>query len=245
MESWLHVFSQGMFGDPDGSSRDQPVLPPAFHWGVLFGRRYHWYHLDRMVDRIMDTFRVGDDPRFRANLQRSLGPMITEAPDHAIYGSLILQNFLRLQLRDDQVDAVAVAVALHSFPASRAVRVGVGQQLSFELAPLPFLLAFCDIAQEWGRPTGSGSEAAGKTGGFQALFDGCRLPESPGEPVCLELRYPRAFSPEDVLEWRNQVFMRQLLPLPGIWRSQGARFRIEYFCGPERSRRIRLDELTL
>jgi hypothetical protein len=245
MKSWLNGFVLGVLRSPAEAGSQQPLVPVEFNWGVLFGRRYNWYHLERLADAICRLYSA-EDSKTRAELLGGLGEFVAERPDHGLYSALIMQNFLRVRLDDSEVDPLAVAIALHNISVSRVVRRAVGGQLTFERDPLSFLLMFCDTAQEWGRAEFHLRDLK-SFGPSYAVFDSLDW-SCGGEVVSVNLRYGRRWNSKEVNEWKQGIFEKELLPLRDVWSSGPSSplcFSISYSYGEDMAGRATLDILRL
>lgn len=247
IRAWLNGFVLGVLRSPVEADSVDSLVPMEFNWGALFGRRYNWYHLERIADTICRMYKP-DDRRARAELVVGLAQHVAEKPDHGLFSSLILQNFLRERLRDEEVDPVAVAVCLHNEAVNRVVRMALGGQLTFAQDPLSFLLMFCDTAQEWGRAD-THVRKAKLVGACQIVFDGVEFGTRDAE-VTVYLRFARRWSPREVNNWKEQVFGTKLLRLREVW-SAGSNvssrigFRIAYYHGETTKERQEIDVLEL
>ena len=245
MRDWLDGFVLGVLKSPDEKEDIKSLVPIEFNWGVLFARRYNWYHLERIADVLCRCYRPGDN-KVRTNLLVALAEHLAESPDHGLYSSLILQNFLRVNLLDAEVDPVVVAVALHNWKIATAVRETVLTELSFRKDPLSFLLMFCDTAQEWGRAEAAMRELKPKSFG-QVMFDGLSWNENSGE-INLDIRLVGRWGNRESDAWRQGTFNKELRSLRGLWTADPSAprplsFSITYYHGESPQDRQILDVL--
>ena len=253
IKAWLNHYISGVLQSPADTSLDDLIVPMEFHWGALFGRRYHWSHLQNIANTLCKTY-SDNQPSKISELITKLAHYVAQKPDHGLYSSLILQNFLRLRLDDEEVDPISTAVALHNYEVSKIVRGVFGGHLSFDVDSLSFLLAYCDIAQDWGRSRLlSRGPKLDSIYGYN-VFDNKNanlyqtLPNNNCE-ICIELRYVYPFSEIEAIDWREKVYEKYLASVTNIWRSarQGSGqvcFSIKYFQGESNNNRQHLDTLS-
>jgi DNA-binding NarL/FixJ family response regulator len=245
MRDWLNGFVLGVLKSPDEKEAITSLVPMEFNWGVLFARRYNWYHLERIADTLCRCYKPGDNT-VRTNLLVALAEHLAESPDHGLFSSLILQNFLRVNLGDEEVDPVVVAVALHNWVIATAVREAICTELSFRKDPLSFLLMFCDTAQEWGRAEAAMRELKPSTFG-EATFDGLSWNQDSGE-MKLDILFARKWGARERDAWRQGTFNKELRSLRGLWTvdvtaPQPLSFSITYSHGESQQDRQILDVL--
>jgi len=259
MQGWLDRFIRGVLVSPaaPGGVGGGPLIPISCEWGALLGRDYHWVHLLRVVEEVADLYAQGAENaeelrrRAEANLGTELCRLAICAPDHGLYSSLILQNLLRIrQLTDAEMDPVATAVALHNMEAAEAVSGAIGRKLTFSRYPLAFLLAYCDIAQEWGRARLLSSGPRYDSPFGYNVFDNpdSSLLDDTGV-VSVDLRYVRDFAPQEEVQWRNDTFSQWIKPASVIWGVDNGGtpptdFHINYWYGNTHAGRRELAKLT-
>jgi len=256
MQGWLDRFIGGVLVSPglhDGvdaepAARGEGLVPITCQWGALLGHGYHWLHLTRVIEQTARVHAASPEEA-QAQLGAELSRLVTCVPDHGIYSSLILQNFLRARLDDEEVDAIATAVALHNTDVAKAVREITGRDLEFARDPLSFILAYCDIAQDWGRARLLSRGPRHDSPFGHNVFDNIANTLIDGDTVSVDLRYVREFSPREVSAWRKDVFSRYMQPTTQIWRMGAGRdvprqFAIRYFHGETNGARLPLDALT-
>lgn len=253
MKKWLNTFVLGVLRSPSEEQSTQSLLPMEFNWGALFGRRYNLYHLERIADTICHYYSANnpnglDDQKIRAELVVALAERVAKNPDHGVFSSLIIQNFLRGRLLDEEVDPVAVAVALHNRAVNRPVRKPLSGLLTFEHDPLSFLLMFCDTAQEWGRSIGH-LQKPKNIGTGQILFDDLECAEN-GQKINVSLRFERSWSILEVNNWKDRIFENFIQSLRSVWSSKSdssnkVSFSIQYFHGNSKEERKLIDVLHL
>jgi CheY-like chemotaxis protein len=250
MGRWLDTFIAGTLQSSE-DDQEGSVIPVQFGWGALLGRRYHAYHLRRTCDTICDQYLPpiagheaetdieanGDEKqqkKIRSRFMADLNRAVVSAPDHGLYSSLIVQNLLRGQVEDWEIDQVSAAIALHNDEVAKAARNSLGL-LTFERNPLSFLLSFCDLAQDWGRvkPGGMKPTDPGRFG-FPAFASAeILVPEGKGTLVRLVLCYGREFGIDEGPKWRQEIYQRFIRPTADNWRvsvegNTKLRFQIEY-----------------
>ncbi|MBU0967301.1 MAG: response regulator [Proteobacteria bacterium] len=229
MRGWLDAFIEGVLRSPgDKKNSNKTIIPIEFHWGFLLGRRFHSYHLERVVKRICQLYGK-DTPDVVAELLSEMAALVVESPDHGLYSSLIVQNFLRYNLNDNEVDPVALAIALHNDQVSRLVKRVVGPQ-SFDKDPISFLLAYCDLAQDWGRirPLGMGKYGYGNLG--YPVFVAKDIFEPESNMIRVTLRYKRQMTLQEQREWHENIYEKYIEPTRSCWAaSSSSRPRVN-FC---------------
>ena len=249
IQDWLDKFVLGVLKNSDEPESLTSLIPMEFHWGTLFARRYHWYHLERIANSLCSCYRP-NDAKVRTELLVALAKHVAETPDHGLFSALILQNFLRVNVADCEVDPVVTAVSLHNWIVSRAVRSVLGCPLTFRRDPLSFLLMFCDTAQEWGRAEAALRDLKPASPGptsfrGQAMFDGLSWDESKGL-LNIDIRFSRTWARLDIDRWKTEIFDRELSSLNQTWaHANSLSFSISYFHGHEKGSRQPLDELHL
>lgn len=247
MERWLDGFIAGTLKSPEDDEQES-VIPVQFAWGTLLGRRYHAYHLKRTCDAVCrqcldpisekeaDCNPEGEGEverqkqivsRFMADLNRS----VVSSPDHGLYSSLILQNLLRGHVKDWEIDEVSTAIVLHNENVTKSAHNSLGP-LTFERNPLAFLLALCDLAQDWGRVKPIGMRASDPERFGYPAFAGAEIdPEH--NMVRLVLCYSRKFSVDERQEWNQEIYLRFIRPKADDWHvsvrgTAPLKFQIEY-----------------
>jgi hypothetical protein len=231
MAGWLDRFIEGVLRNPMDKTSEK-LVPITFDWGALLGRRFHAYHLLRIVEQVCSLYGRQTSEVLSEVLSELTSGTVDRA-DHGLFSSLILQNFLAGPVKDEEVVPVALAVALHNPETAQVVRKIVGVQ-SFEKDPLSFLLAFCDIAQDWGRTRPSGfGQSAYRTFGYP-MFDADDIYDSSSRTIHIGLRYDWSMSVADTASWRTDVFYKYIRPVRDWWRVGPAglnlpHFRIDYF----------------
>lgn len=234
MDRWLTEFVEGTLRSPGDTEWDRTRVPVEFHWGDLLTRRYHSYHLQRIVRHICDLYRPQLMENAEAELLAGLSAFVVEKPDHGLFSSLITQNFLRANINEHQVDQVGTAIALHNQDVARLVSGLIGQ-LTFQQDPLSFLLAYCDLAQDWGRirPLARQPGADGSFG--FPVFAGAPVYDEAEHVVRVVLRYPGRMDARARAEWEQKIYERYIQPLQKSWKASKARgdlrFCIEYRVG--------------
>jgi hypothetical protein len=228
MARWLDSFVEGTFRSPGDKERDKPLLPIEFHWGALLGKRFHAYHLERIAKKVCQLYDK-DTPQVLAEIFAEFTSFVVGKPDHGLYSSLIVQNFLRYAIADEEVDPVSMAIALHNDDVAKLITRAIGPQ-TFERDPLSFLLAFCDLAQDWGRirPFGLDKSGYGRFGypvyASDSLFDPAT------NTICVVLRYERQFSLQERQDWTENIYQKYIGPARDCWAVSSSGRRELNFC---------------
>lgn len=230
MSRWLNTFMEGMLRNPMDISTEA-IVPLSFPWGTMLGRKFHAYHLERLIRRVCKLYERETSDVFSVLLAEVMANTVTRA-DHGIFSSLILQNFLGGNVKDEEIEPATLSIALHNAEIAALVRNVIGPQ-TFQKDPLSFLLAYCDLAQDWGRtkPLGWGTGGYFKFG--FPVFDSELVFNSNQNKVNVTLLYPASFPINDLSEWRTEVFYKHIRPTRDWW-SIGSggqdilRFSIEY-----------------
>jgi CheY-like chemotaxis protein len=238
VDQWLDSYFESVLRSPGDTSKEK-LLPVHFEWGSLLGRRYHSFHVQEIPRLICEIYKRESDPKkkkiFFAELMTRISKFITESPDHGLYSSIILQNLLRENLEDYEIDNICVAVALHNDQISKIVRSALGEPLTFERDALSLMLAFCENAADfikYGYP-----KFKSKT-----IFD------SKTGMVTVKIVYDKKLKPVEQIDWNENVFVKYIKPLESSWKMSASnqyhiRFSIKYYC--EGREDIELDNLTL
>ena len=137
MAHWLDSFIEGTLRSPGDKERDKPLLPMEFHWGALLGKRFHAYHLERIAKKVCQLYDK-DTPQFLAEILSEFTSFVVGKPDHGLYSSLVVQNFLRYAIADEEVDPVSIAIALHNNDVAKIITRVIGPQ-TFKRDPLILL----------------------------------------------------------------------------------------------------------
>lgn len=150
----------------------------------------HAYHLERIAKKVCQLYDK-DTPPILAEILSEFTSFLVGKPDHGLYSSLIVQNFLRYAIADEEVDPVAIA--LHNDDVAKVITRSIGP-LTFERDPLSFLLAFCDLSQDWGRirPIEIDKSGYGRFG--YPVYASENLFDADKNTICVILRYERQFS---------------------------------------------------
>jgi CheY-like chemotaxis protein len=229
MTRWLDSFIEGTLRSPGDTERDKPLLPMEFHWGALLGKRFHAYHLERIARKVCQLYGKDTDPKVLAEILSEFTSFVVGKPDHGLYSSLVVQNFLRYVLDDREVDLVSIAIALHNDQVAQLITRVIGPQ-TFETDPLSFLLAFCDLAQDWGRirPLGVDKSGYGRFG--YPVYASDSLFDSTTNTICVALRYERQFVLAEKQAWVDDVFKKYIEPVRDCWAVSSSGQRALNFC---------------
>jgi hypothetical protein len=228
MSRWLNDFIEGTLRSPGDTDLDKKIIPIDFHWGALLGKRFHSYHMDR-VAKCVCKINGKDTPEVLAELLSEFMSLVVDKPDHGLYSSLIMQNYLRYRLSDDEVDPVSVAIALHNDDVARIVKSIIGQQ-TFEKDPLSFLLAFCDLAQDWGRFRPIRLSRSGYSKFGYPVYDSSSLFDEATNTIRVVLCYQRDFNIAERRDWTDNIYEKFIEPTRNTWRvgSHHLNFCIDY-----------------
>ena len=233
MKLWINSFIMGVLKSPVENANKADIIPLEFHWGALFGKKYHWYHLQKIIEVVCQTYDK-EKPIYFAELISDVASFVSETPDHGIYSSLILQNFLRERLLEKEIDSISVAVALHNDNISKLVRQILNEPLSFEKDPLSFLLAYCDIAQDWGRVKPSIDKSKGYSKFGFPSFASEKIFDLENKVVNINLCYNNYLTVPEQKDWYNTIFSKHIQPMTNYWTSRRLQlpridFSITYF----------------
>jgi hypothetical protein len=228
MSRWLNSFVEGTLRSPGDIERDKVLIPIEFHWGALLGKRFHAYHLERIAKKVCQIYER-DTPEVLAEMLSEFTSFVVDKPDHGLYSSLIVQNFLRYRMADYEVDRVSTAIALHNDEVSKIVKLIIGP-LDFEKDPLSFLLAFCDLAQDWGRTRPIGVSKSGYSKFGYPIYVAAQLFDSTNNTIRVILRYERPFSLAEKQDWRANIYGKYIEPARDYWRVSSGGHRVLNFC---------------
>jgi DNA-binding response OmpR family regulator len=242
MARWLNTFIEGTLRSPGDKDGVCPLLPIEFNWGALLGKRFHAYHLELLAKNVCNLYGI-NEPQAMAEILTKFTSFVVEKPDHGLYSSLILQNFLRYKLDDKEVDPVSLAIALHNDEVASVITGVIGPQ-TFEKNPLSFLLAFCDLAQDWGRIRPSGIDKSGYGRFGYPGYASERLFDPATNTVCVILRYERNFTLFEVQDWVKDIYDKYIAPARAHWAistngQHELKFCIEYQTSSKVEPRLR------
>jgi CheY-like chemotaxis protein len=252
INNWLNSYFESVLRSPGDDSVGE-ILPIHFDWGSLLGKRYHSFHLHEISRIICDNYKKDEGPELKkqtlAELLTNTSKYVTESPDHGLFSSIILQNFLRKRIEDYEIDNICVAVALHNEQISQIVREALGEPMKFDNDSLSFMLSYCDLAQDWGRIqflTPSLSEYI-KYG--YPYFDSDIIFDPIVKMVTIKILFDKELTPVEQNDWKHKVFTKFIQPLANRWRMSRTgqyhiHFSIRYSCrGPVNE--VVLDELII
>jgi hypothetical protein len=138
-------------------------LEPHFHWEralLSSGSISPWIESITKYFAICKKFfpdlnRVG---ALRTSIFRILIQLAALKFDHGVISAIILlQNhkqagaYPKIDNIDDIMNIASLGMALHNDPVYRLVSEKTNKGICLRINPIPFLLAYCDTAQEWGR----------------------------------------------------------------------------------------------
>lgn len=215
MARWLENFVEGVLRSP-GDPAENTIIPMMFHWGALLGRRFHAYHLECIVREICRQYEK-ETPQVVADLLSEITSYVVGTPDHGLYSSLIIQNFLRYKVSDAELDPVSAAVALHNEDIAECVKQAMGEPQTFERNPLSFLLAYCDLAQDWGRIRPAGARQSGYGLFGYPVFACSQVYDPSTHTVCVVLRYDRALTVIERHTWHADIYTKHIQPMKTCW----------------------------
>ncbi len=241
MTSWLEGFVEGMLRNPRDKSKE-PVIQMTFPRGALLSRRFHAYHLKRIVERACALYQR-DTSDVVSEILSCIMARTIEAADHGIFSSLIVQNFLGGSVDDEEILPVALSIALHNSEVAELVRRVIGTQ-TFQSDPLSFLLAFCDLAQDWGRTKPFGLSKSGYQQFGFPVFDGDSIVDLDRNTVHVTLLYDRTMEVNEIAAWRTDVFYKHIRPMRDWWSVGPAGHNLPQFCIEYRHNDGTLEELA-
>jgi CheY-like chemotaxis protein len=227
MTRWLNSFVEGMLRSPTDDDR-RPIVPMTFHWGALLGHRYHAFHLRRIVERVCALYEKSS-PQVVSEVLCHVSSSAVDSADHGLFSSLVVQNFLGGKVQDSEVVPAALAIALHNEEVATFVQRTVGH-LTFERDPISFLLAFCDLAQDWGRTRPLGMSKSGYQEYGYPLFASDSVFDPETRVVRVILRYDLPMSPPMQARWRSDIYERHISPTRTRWAVGAAGNRLPGFC---------------
>ena len=246
MDKWLESYFESVLRSPGDTSRDK-LLKVQFNWGSLLAVRYHAFHIQEVPRLICESYKSDADAKTKrevyAELLTRMTAFVTEAPDHGLYSSIILQNLLREKIEGFEIDQICVAVALHNDAIAQVTRSALREPLTFECDPLSFMLAFCDLAQEWGRTQGfPQNSSAFLAYGFPQFKSGTLYDEAT-KTVTVRILYDRDLTPVQVNDWNDKVYQKYIAPMAKVWRMSASNqyhihFAINYYCLGDDERKI-------
>jgi len=131
-------------------------IPCQFDSNALLLAGENIWHIDALsalFGKKASPGNVASEKRHASRLfERWFHEKLLKDHDHGVLGALILlDNALKHEKRP-WVRRAALAIALHTWQGTDPLCIDCGR-LRADQFPLAFLLAFCDVAQEWGRNT--------------------------------------------------------------------------------------------
>jgi len=254
INTWLNSYFKSVLLSPNDES-DGDILPIHFDWGALLGKRYHSFHLYEISRIISDRYKQNEDQEIKnkilAELLAKTSKYFTETPDHGLYSSIILQNFLRKHkdIQDYEIDNICTAVALHNDQISQIAREVLGEPMKFDNDPLSFMLAFCDLAQDWGRIQYLTPSITDYVKYGFPLFNSNVIFDPEERIVSIKILFDKELSPIEQNDWKHRVFTKYIQPLGTRWKMSKTgdyhiHFSIKYFCKGV-TNDIELDELVI
>jgi FOG: GAF domain len=109
------------------------------------------------IDAMSSSFVKGIEDCNRRDKKKNkfkfwLHQQLLQQQDHGALGALTIMNIKWNQDLEDIATDAALATALHNYVKDKNRPLN---QLHIKSYPLAFLLTYCDVVQEWGRPTGN------------------------------------------------------------------------------------------
>lgn len=253
LDKWLDSYFESVLRSPGDTSKEK-LLPVHFEWGALLGRRYHSFHVQEIPRLICDKYKgdseSGKKREVFAELMTRFSKYVTETPDHGLYSSIILQNLLREKLEAYEIDNISVAVALHNEKIAEIARSAIGEPLTFERDPLSFMLAFCDLAQDWGRIQIVSQNIADfeKYGKPKFKFKENKIYNPETSLVTVNIVYDMDLKPVETVNWNENVFKKYIKPMESWWKMSKSiqyhiHFTIEYYYKKDKD--IKLDAMSI
>jgi CheY-like chemotaxis protein len=235
---WLNSYFESVLRSP-GDNSEGEILPVHFDWGALLGKRYHSYHLTEISRILCDVYKRDENSEVKqqvlAELMTRISGYVTETPDHGLFSSIILQNFLRKKIEDYEIDNISVAVALHNERITQIAREALGEPLKFDNDSLSFMLAYCDLAQDWGRIQSLTPSLSEYVKYGYPFFDSDSIFDPVNNMITLKILFDKELSPVEQNDWRKNVFAKYIQPLENRWKMSRTgqyhiHFSIKYYC---------------
>jgi CheY-like chemotaxis protein len=252
INNWLNSYFESVLRSP-GDISDGEILPVHIDWGSLLGKRYHSFHLHEISRIICDSYKKHEVSEIKsqvlAELLTKTSRYVTETPDHGLYSSIILQNFLRKKIQDYEIDNICVAVALHNDQIAQIVREALGEPMKFDTDSLSFMLAYCDLAQDWGRIQSLTPSLSEYIKYGYPLFNSNVIFDPDKRIISTNILFDKELSPVEQNDWKHKVFTKFIQPLETRWKMSKTgdyhiHFSIKYSCRGAVSE-VELDELTI
>ena len=249
---WLNSYFESVLRSP-GDYADGDLIPVHIDWGSLLGKRYHSFHLNEISRIICSKYKEKDNIEIKnqvmAELLTKTTKYVTEKPDHGIFSSIILQNFLRKKIRDFEIDDICIAVALHNEQITQIVREVLGEPLKFENDSLSFMLAYCDLAQDWGRIQSLSPSLSEFIKYGYPIFSSEEIFDQDQMIITTKILFDRELSALEQNEWKHKVFTKYIQPIESRWKMSKTgdyhiHFSIKYFCKNSNGE-VELDEVTI
>jgi hypothetical protein len=192
-------------------------IPCTFNWGAILAHGNHLDNFSVLVSRLVTDLHATEYQG--SGIRKDIMRRVVENPDHGVMSALIL---LSLSEGRDATDEAA-AVCLHSIATAQCIRKVLGRYIEFRKIPLAFLLAFCDMVQEWGRSS--------------SLTFLPRIPDF-GNPRFHSIRYDNGIRLELVYvhdypqalqeEWHERIYRGILTNAKFCWNSN-SQFHVSYY----------------
>ena len=252
INQWLNSYFESVLRSP-GDPSEGEILPVYIDWGSLLGKRYHSFHLHEISRILCDLYKKSESQEIKnqvlAELLTKISHYVTNSPDHGLFSSIILQNFLRKKMQDFEIDQVSVAVALHNDQISQIVREVLGEPMKFDTDALSFMLAYCDLAQDWGRIQTLSPVLSEYIKYGYPQFNNDVIFDPVEKIVKVNILFDKELSPIEQNEWKHKVFAGFVEPLGNRWKMSKnidyfIHFSIKYSCLSNNGE-VELDELTI
>ena len=111
------------------------------------------------------------------------------------------------------------------------------------------MLAYCDLAQDWGRIQSLTPSLSEYVKYGYPYFDSDSIFDSVNNMITLKILFDKELSPVEQNDWRKNVFAKYIQPLENRWKMSrtgqyNIHFSIHYYCkgGPNE---VGLDELVI
>ena len=155
-ESWIPRFPSDVLGV-------DVVLRSTFDWSQALSVGRNVVHFEMLADRFVDQLPedLGEEKLTRQGLafKEWFAQQLLESHDHGALGAISLPNLEWSSGDEDCAYGAALDIVLHNYHKKKHATLG---KLALSSHPLSALLAYCDTAQEWGRPQTGG--VAGRPG---------------------------------------------------------------------------------
>ncbi|MEW6601826.1 MAG: hypothetical protein AB1499_12715, partial [Nitrospirota bacterium] len=145
IDKWLDAFLKIMF-----YSLSKPKDNKKFLSYIDLGQGLddiHHYILNRLEGMLIKRLEVEDSKK--PAIIGAFRNAFHNSKEHALFGAVMLLTIEKNAIREPIFWEAALAISLHH--TFRGALNNMKELFEFEKFPLPFLLAYCDLVQEWGR----------------------------------------------------------------------------------------------